>query len=221
MIGTKRATGRRGRKAATLFAAVGVFVLFMLGLVSDRASFMEERTRAQLEESHESTDADGKRTFVYVIPPDPSFEKSLDEFAAYRWRMGQQVAWCDVGLSVAAFTFLALYFPLARRRLGECLHGDPLQSAESRALPRRRMKATLVAVGFAGLLMTLVVALLWVMIVWLDWRGALESVAGRARTVLLSGIAAKTALGAGICSLVFLSVTEWVCRQRIEAQKIP
>jgi len=200
---------------------MSVVVLLVLGFVSDRTPFMKGRTRAQLEESHESTDADGKRTFVYVIPPDPSFEKSLDESAAYRWRIGQQVAWCDVGLSVAAFTFLILYFPLARRRLGECLQGEPPQSAGGRALPRRKMEVTLVAVGFAGLVMALVVALLWVVIVWLDWRGAPESVAGQARTVMLSGIAAKTALGAGICSLVFLCVTGWAWRRRMHPAKFP
>lgn len=206
------------RRAAAVFAVIGIFVLFVLAFFSDRSLFMRESKPAKAEEDHVFTDADGKQHVVIVIESDPSLHEALAEMYSETLRVGKMLAWGEVFLGVFACSFLVLYFRSARTTLRafweEGGQGSDLpQSAADRPLPGRWMEGPLLGIGLIGLVMALVVAILWVVIIWLDWRGALESVAGRARTVTLSGIAAKTALGSGICSLVFWIITEWAARR--------
>ena len=212
------------RRAAAVFAVIGIFVLFVLAFFSDRSLFMRESKPAKAEEDHVFTDADGKQHVVIVIKSDPSLHEALAEMYSETLRVGKTLAWGEVFLGVFACSFLAFYFRTARMTLRafweEGRQGSDLpQNAVGHALPGRWMEGTLVGVGLVGLVMALAVAILWVVIVWLDWRGALESVAGRARTVTLSAIAAKTALGSGICSLVFWIVTECAAKRTATISK--
>ena len=224
MTGLKQSISRWDRKVQTLRTAMAIIVLFVLAFFSDRSRFMKEIPPAKVEESGMITDADGKHRYVYVVPPDPSLREGLAEIYAETLRVGRMLAWGEVFLGVSACSFLALYFRAARMTLRafweEGRQGSDLpQNAVGHPLPGRWMEGTLVGVGLVGLVMALAVAILWVVIVWLDWRGALESVAGRARTVTLSGIAAKTALGSGICSLVFWIVTECAAKRTATISK--
>lgn len=214
MTRLKQSTDRWDRKLNTVSAAYSIFLLLFLAFLSDRALVMKERRPAMLAESGMVTDADGKQHYVDVVQPDPSLREALDELFAFRLRIIRISSWGELLFGGFAFCFLTLYFrtaripPIAFREEGGQATELP-QSAAGWVSPRKPMEGTLAAVGLLGLAMALAVVVLWVVILWLDWRGALESVAGRALTITLSGIAAKTALGSGICSLVFFVVTEW------------
>ncbi len=206
------------RKPPALFAAIVIFGLFMLAFVSDQVLAMKELPPAKVAESGMITEADGKQHYVYVIPPDPSLHAAYEESFAFRVRIGQRLAWGNVLLSMCACSFLALYFRTARMTLRvlwvkERSEEIIQQSTAKHPSLRKWKERTVVGLGLSGLMMALAVAVLWVVIVWLGWRGALESVAGRAQIVTLSSIAAKTALGSGICSLVFWIVTEWAAKR--------
>lgn len=202
------------RKPAAVFAAMGIFVLFMLAFYSDRSFFMSESQPANAEKDRVFTDAGGKQHVVIAIESDPALREAFAESFAYRLLMGKRIAWVEVLLGGFACVVLALYFRPARKTLrafwDERRQGRSLpQSAGDRSLPGRWIEGPLLGIGLIGLVMALAVAILWGVIVWLDWQGALDSVAGRARTVTLSSIAARTALGSGLCSLVFWVMTEW------------
>ena len=137
---------------------------------------------------------------------------------AYRLGLAKFVAKWEAFLGLLAFGLTTVYFLAARKTFRAFWerreHGrDIPESAANHPSPGKWMEGAVVWLGLVGLALAFVVAILSGVIVLLDWRGALESIPGRAQTMILSGIAAKTALASGICSLVFWIATEWANRR--------
>jgi hypothetical protein len=207
MTGQKQSIGRRDRKMAKLYAMFGVFLLLVLAFVSDRSRFLNEREPARMDQSRSFKDAAGQQHFVYVFKTDPAIEGSLAEIRALTLRMVRNLAYGELFFSVCAFSFLALHFQTTRLTLRahekEGWEGENSPQAAGVPLRGRWIGRVLVGIGLVSVVMALAVAILWSEIVWLDWRRGLEDISGRAQSVLLSKLAARTALISGICSLMF------------------